>query len=163
MRRLNFGCGKDIRTGWENCDVQKGAGVISFDFNKTPYPIKDSTYDLIETRSVLEMLDNVDDVLYELRRITKNLGRIRIFVPYWHNKGAYNDIQVKHFFNEYSFIYFAEQKPCRIDTVKKFRILKLIKEPTIMGRLFPRFIRDKLDLFFSGIYANLEIELEVIK
>src|SRR3989344_3699324 len=117
MKKLNFGCGNNIRDGWDNCDIQKGKGVIGFDFNKIPYPLKDNTYDLIESRSVLQMLNNPDEVLYGLWRISKNKAIIKIEVPYWHNKGAYNDIQTKHFFNENSFIYFAEQKPCRIDTI----------------------------------------------
>lgn len=34
MKRLNFGCGSNIREGWDNVDRQ------DFDFNEFPYPIK---------------------------------------------------------------------------------------------------------------------------
>lgn len=160
---MNFGCGNDIRPGWDNCDIQKGKGVISFDFNLLPYPLKDNTYDLIESRSVLQMLDSPDDVLHELWRISRQGGLIRLEVPYWHNKGAFNDIQTKHFFNENSFLNFAEQKPCRIDTANKFKIGKLKIRPTIVGSFMPEFLRKKVDLFISGMYENMEIELEVVK
>ena len=163
MKKLNFGCGNNIRREWDNADVQKGKGIISFDFNKFPYPIKDNTYNLIESRSVLQMLNNPDEVLNELWRISKKGAIIVIEVPYWHNKGAFNDIQTKHFFNEYSFIYFAEQKPCRIDTKIRFKINKLTIDSTIIGKFIPSLIRKKLDLFFSGLYSNMRIEFQVVK
>ncbi|MBS3072830.1 methyltransferase domain-containing protein [Candidatus Pacearchaeota archaeon] len=163
MRNLNFGCGRSLRVGWDNCDVQKGERIISFDFNKFPYPFKDNTYDLIESRSVLQMLNEPDNVLDELWRIAKNGARINIEVPYWNNKGAYNDIQTKHIFNENSFINFAEQKPCRVDTKIKLKIRKIEIDSTKVGRLFPEALRKKLNLFFSGIYSNMKIEFEVIK
>ena len=163
MKKLNFGCGNDIQEGWDNADIQKGEGIITFDFDKIPYPLKSNTYDYIESRSVLQMLDRPDNVLHELRRVAKNVATIHFEVPYWHNKGAYNDIQTKHLFNENSFIYFAEEKPCRVDTVKRFAIVKLIKQPTIVGAMMPEFLRNKIDLFLSGIYANLIVEFKVIK
>lgn len=162
-RKLNFGCGNDIRSGWDNVDVQKGARITSFDFNTFPYPLKSNTYDLIESRSVLQMLDKPDDVLMELWRIAKNGAFIRIEVPYWHNKGAYNDIQTKHWFNENSFIHFAEQRPCRIDTLQKLSIARLLKRSTIVGRFLPEMLKKKLDLFIGGLYAEIVIEFRVIK
>jgi len=75
MKKLNFGCGEDIRTGWDNVDIQKSQKVQkSFDFNKFPYPIKDDTYDYVWSRSVLEHLDEPDKVLHELWRICKRGG-----------------------------------------------------------------------------------------
>ncbi len=162
-KKLNFGCGIDVKEGWDNCDVQKGKNVISFDFDTFPYPLKTGTYDLIYSRSVLQMLDRPDGVLNELWRIAKPGARIQLDVPYWHNKGAYNDIQTKHLFNEYSFIYFAEQKPCRIDTKKKFKIVRIFKRSTIVGKFIPEFIKRKLDLFIGGLYSDIEVEFEVIK
>lgn len=162
MKKLNFGCGTDIRSGWDNCDVQKGKGIISFNFNKFPYPIKDNAYDLIEARQVLNFVDKPDEVLYELRRICKNKGIIKITVPYYNNKGAHNDIQTKYYFNENSFINFARQFR-RIDRKPKFKLLKLEKKPTIVGKFIPSFLRDKLNLFISGLYNNMFIDFEVIK
>ena len=163
FKRLNFGCGNDIRKGWDNCDIQNGSGVISFDFNKFPYPIKDNTYEYIEARQVLNFVCKADEVLYELRRIAKQNAIIRIIVPWYHNKGAHNDIQTVHWFNENSFIHFAGQYPCKVDTNPRFALIKIEKQPTIVGKFMPRWVREKLDLFISGIYSNLNIELKVIK
>jgi ubiquinone/menaquinone biosynthesis C-methylase UbiE len=163
MKKLNFGCGNDVRKGWDNCDVQEGKGVISFNFNSFPYPIKESTYDYIEARQVLNFLKEPDEVLYELRRITKQGGIIWVKVPWYNNKGAHNDIQTKYYFNDDSFIHFATQFPCRINTEKKFEIIKIEKQPTIIGKFMPAWLRGKLDVFISGMISNIIVEFKVIK
>ena len=163
MKRLNFGCGNNIKEGFDNVDIQKGSGINSFDFNNFPYPIKDNTYDYIELNQVLNCLDKPDEVLYELRRISKPDCKIIIIVPYYNNKGAYNDIQTIHWFNENSFSNFIKQYPCRIDTKPKFELIKLYKEPTIVGKFLPEIIRDKLNLFIGGLYSKIYVELRVIK
>lgn len=163
MKKLNFGCGNDLRLGWDNCDVQKGNGVIYCDANIFPYPFKDSTYDIIYAKQVLEMVEKPDKVLEELWRIGKDGARILVIVPYWHNKGAFNDIQTKHYFNENSFIYFVEQIPCRIERLKKFKIVRLKKRTTLVGALIPEILRRKIDLFFSGLYSEMEVMLEIRK
>jgi len=163
MKQLNFGCGNDIRPDWDNCDIQEGLGVTSFDFDKFPYPIKDDTYDYIDVRQVINFMDKPDDVLFELWRIAKKNATIRILVPWWHNKGAYNDIQTKHWFNEHSFDMFANQTNCRIDTKKKFELVKLEKIPTVVGMFMFKWLREKLDLFIGGLIANMEVELRVMK
>ncbi len=162
MKRLNFGCGNDVRAGWDNCDIQKGKGIISFDFDKIPYPIKDNTYDYIDCNQVLNFLDKPDDVLYELRRIARTKAIIHIVVPYYNNKGSHNDVQVKHYFNDIAFIYFVNQYPCRVDKKKRFEIIEIYKQPTIVGKFIPQWFRNKLDLFFSGLISNMYITLRVI-
>ena len=40
VKKLNFGCGRDIREGYVNADIARLDGVDKvFDFNKFPYPI----------------------------------------------------------------------------------------------------------------------------
>jgi len=96
--RLNFGCGKDIKRGWVNVDIQKGEGIDkSFDFNKFPYPFKDNTFDYILVDNVLEHFDDPRKVVEELWRISKPDAIIEVKVPYYHSAGAYNDIGHKHF------------------------------------------------------------------
>jgi SAM-dependent methyltransferase len=163
MKRLNFGSGNNIKSNWDNCDIQKGKGIISFDFNIFPYPIKEDTYDYVETQSVIQMLEYPDKVLNELWRICKKGATIHIITSHWHNKGAYNDIQTRHFFNENTFINFANNYPCRVNDTTKFRIINLIREPTKVGMFIPAYLRSKLDLFISGLYGNMQVELEVVK
>jgi len=163
MKKLNLGCGNDIKEGWDNIDIQKGQNVIkSFDFNKFPYPIKDNTYDYIYTSCVLEHLNDAEKVISELWRISKPKGIIHIVVPHYTNKGAYSDLQHKHFFNEIAFKE-LEMKKTKIDKKKQFKIKRLELVPTAPGKIFPKFIRDKLSLFINGLISNIEAEIIVLK
>jgi len=39
IRKLNFGCGNDIREGWDNCDIQENEDIIYC--NGDVYQLKD--------------------------------------------------------------------------------------------------------------------------
>jgi len=163
IRRLNFGCGNDLKESWVNADISNGAD-INFDFNKFPYPIKDNSFDYIETRQVLQLLDRPDKVLHELHRIAKPNIEIKVIVGYYHNKGQWNDILTKHAFSEITFQTFVDH-PVELDSNKnKFEIIEIEKTLTIFGKLLLfEFVRKKLDLFISGIYSLLIVRLKVKK
>jgi len=164
--KLNFGCGKKIKKGWYNVDLQVGEGIDqSFNFNKFPYPLKENQFSLILLDNVLEHLDDPLKILAELRRISKPLGKIIIKVPYYNCKGAYNDITHKHFFNETSF-------DNLINPEKHYGIKRGIKEleiemikliPTRFGKLFPKFIRKQASYVLGEIFKEIEVRVKVIK
>ena len=163
QKKLNFGCGNDIRKGWDNVDIQKGKDIAkSFDFGKFPYPIKDNVYDYIFLSQVLEHLEKPEKVLLELRRICKPGGIIRIEVTYYNNKGAFNSLEHIHYFSDETFRDFVEERKV-IDKQRGFKIQSLYVTPTIIGKFFPYFIRRKLSLFIGGLMANVEVELKIIK
>lgn len=162
MKKLNFGCGPDIRRGWDNCDIQKSKGVIFCDGNKFPYPFKDNTYDLVCMREVLPVLDDIEKVLDEIWRITKYNGAIEIEVPYYNGKGAINDFQAKNFFNDTVFEIFVNQRN-KIKKEKKFEIIKLELEPTNLGKLLPKYLREKVSLVLGGFISKVHVILKPIK
>ena len=163
MKKLNFGCGADIKAGWDNVDVQENEKLTkSFDFNEFPYPIKNDTYDYVYLKDVLEHLDEPDKVIEELKRISKKDAIIEIIVPHYQNKGAYSDLQHKHYFNDVAFEMLVEQKNA-INKTKKFEIVELNLTPTSVGRFFPSVIRKNLSLFFRGLISQIHIKLRVIK
>lgn len=163
VKKLNFGCGNDIKDGWDNIDIQKSPKITkSFDFNKFPYPVKENTYDYVFASNVLEHLRDAEKVMIELRRITKPNGVIEIIVPHYTNKGAYSDLQHKHYFNEICFTELAEKKT-KISKEKQFEIVELNLTPTIVGKMFPKIIRNKLSLFFGGLISSVKVKLRVVK
>ena len=104
MKKLNLGCGINIKKGYVNVDITKFNGVDkTFDFDVFPYPFEDSEFDEIYCDNVLEHLKNVSLVMKELHRITKSEGVIKIIVPYYNCYGAYNDITHKHYFSHLAF------------------------------------------------------------
>jgi len=112
-KKLNLGCGNDYKEGWVNVDFsdkdvygQKIKIDVKHDLNKFPYPFKDSEFDEVLMKHVLEHLDDIGKSLKELVRITKKGGRIRIMVPHFTFYGAFRDPTHKHFFSLDSICYF---------------------------------------------------------
>ena len=161
MRKLNFGCGNDLKDGWDNADIQNEA-PMSFDFNRFPYPIKDNTYDYILVKQVLEHLKEPNKVLDELWRISKHNAIIKSIVSDCSNRGGYGSFEHKHYFSEIAFKEYCEEWR-KIRKVNKFEIIKLELLPTEIGCFFPKFIRNKLCLFIGGLIGNIDCEMRVIK
>ena len=162
-KRLNFGCERDIREGYDNVDILENPRISkSFDFNVFPYPIEDNTYDYVYSRSVLEHLETPNKSLVELRRICKPNAIIEIIVPYYNNKSAVSDMEHKHYFSDITFKTFIEQDEVRVGKVR-FEIGYLYLVPTWIGKFFPKFIRDKLSLLIGGLISHVHVELKVVK
>jgi SAM-dependent methyltransferase len=163
LKKLNFGCGNDIREGWDNCDIQPQA-PIKFDFNKFPYPLKNDYYDYVLIYTVLENLENPSKVFEELRKKCKKNAIVEIICPYWNNKGVWNDPFSKRGFNETFFRLIAERPPeYYIDHTPQFKIDSLKLIPTNVGKWLPKIIREKLSTFVSGMIMHIHVKLRVIK
>ena len=125
------------------------------DFNIFPYPIKDNTYDVIFTSSVLEHLMDVSKVLKELWRIASDKAVIHIILPYYTNYTAYSNIEHIHYFNDRAF------KELSIDGLKVEKV-KLV--PSKAGWFIPLgFLRKFISRYIGGLYCEIKIELSVEK
>ena len=159
MKRVNLGCGKDIRIGWDNVDILKDS-PIKWNLDKIPYGFaKDNIYDYILLNSVLSSLDNPTAVLMEIWRIGKNGAMIDIKVPYYNSKGAYQYFLTKRYFSDASFKIFC-------DSYKdKFEIEELKLPSTNVGKYIvpSKWLRKKLSLFFGGLIAGVHIKIKIIK
>ena len=163
IKKLNFGCGKEIWEGFDNVDIQKDKRLTqSFDFNKFPYPIKDNVYDYVWAQCILEHLEEPDKALKELWRVCKPNAIIEIIVPYYNNKSAVSDMQHKHFFSDATFIVFVNETTT-INKKGQYEIEQLELVPTIIGKFIPKVIREKLSLLFGGIISYVHVKLRVIK
>lgn len=171
IKKLNFGCGHDIKEGWDNIDVAKRNEHIkkTFDFNIFPYPIKDRTYDYVYASQILEHLFEPYKVLMELWRICKPRATIEIKVPYYSNKAAYTDMEHKSYFSDVSFAkldkkFWENNSFPGWETEKYFFNVEYLElTPTNIGRLIPKKIREKLSLFISGLINGVHVKLKVIK
>ena len=163
IKKLNFGCGNDIREGWDNCDIQPEA-PISFDFNVYPYAkLKDNFYDYILIYTVLENIDYPEKALYELRNKCRNNAIIDITAPYWNNKGVWNDLKSRRGFNEECFKLLANRSNnYYINQKRDFVIENIELIPTNVGRCVPKFLREKLSTFISGMIMHIHVKLKVI-
>jgi ubiquinone/menaquinone biosynthesis C-methylase UbiE len=108
MKKLNLGCGKDIKKGFINLDNVKLKGIdVVTDVNKK-LPFKNNEFDFILANDILEHVDDLPKVMKELYRILKPKGVIRIRVPHYLESSAYTDPTHKNFFGHNTFKYFVK-------------------------------------------------------
>jgi len=122
MKKINLGCGLDIKKGYINLDTIKLKGVnVVHDLNKFPYPFKENEIDEIYTSHVLEHVQDFILVMKELHRICKNKAIISIRVPHFSCGVSYRDPTHKRLFSYFTFNYFTDE--CFYN-LPQFKILK---------------------------------------
>jgi SAM-dependent methyltransferase len=166
MRKLNFGCGKDIKEEYINADISQHEGIDKiFDFNIFPYPFSDNEFDEILADNILEHLDNIPFIMKELHRITKPDGKVRIIVPYYNCYGAYNDVTHKHYFSHLSFEpFYKDDARGNYFIQEKFALKSLKLVPTRLGKvLLFNSLRLPLSFIFGQIIQGIDITLIVKK
>lgn len=91
-RRLNMGCGSDIRVGWINLDKVPLVGVdVVVDIETEPLPFDDNSFDLVLAKDVLEHCSHPLQVIDEIQRVLAPGGSLRLQVPHFTSRGAYLD------------------------------------------------------------------------
>jgi SAM-dependent methyltransferase len=104
MKRLNMGCGSDIKDGFINIDMFPATGVdMIIDLNNdiTEF-FEEGSVDFIYLSHVLEHLDQPSVFLTQVHKILKIGGKIEIRVPHRNHSDAYS-IFHKQYFDENSF------------------------------------------------------------
>ncbi len=164
IKKLNLGCGKIIKKGWTNVDIQKGKGIDkSFDFCKFPYPFKDNTFDVVLLDNVLEHLVNPQAVVAEIWRICKNKAIIEAIVPYYNSYYAYGDPTHVNFFNESSIQQTFGEVDYIHDSKGMFEILEINSVSQRFIRFLPEFALNAMKRVFSNIIVRLEVKAKVLK
>lgn len=176
MKRINFGCGTDIKPGFINVDNFKGEGVdVIHDFEQFPYPFEDSSIDELIAINVLEHLSAPVRVMEEIHRIMKPGGEVTIRVPYYNARDMYTDPTHKAFFSQQSFDYFdpsrrhCQERPYYSTarfSIEKTLVYTNIFFPFKYKQIGPGFIQRCL-LGLAGVFGNvvwvIEFRLKAIK
>lgn len=108
---VDLGCGKPKKTDMIGIDRVDLPGVdIVADLEKGLSFFPDNSVDEIHCRSVLEHIENFEELLSEILRVLKKDGRAHIFVPHFSNPFFYSDYTHVKFFGLYSLYYFVDTR-----------------------------------------------------
>lgn len=119
MKKLNVGCGQDIRDGWINLDQIELPGVdvvANLDqCAKTPLPLEDNSIDEFLLSHIIEHVACPLPMMQELYRIARPGACAIIRVPHGASDDAYDDpTHVRQYFHS-SFGYFSQPYYWRAD------------------------------------------------
>ena len=82
-KKLNLGCGQDIKQGYVNADIRKLNGVdIVVDMEK-PLPFQNEEFDEVLMKDSMEHVSwrNIEQLINEVHRILKKGGKLIIQCP----------------------------------------------------------------------------------
>lgn len=110
-KMLNLGCGGQRYPNVIGIDRAKSSAAdIVHDLDVFPWPVDDSSIDVVLAFQFLEHVDDIPRLMEEVYRITKNGARIIIEVPYFRSVGAFQDPTHKHFFTTKTMDYFCANR-----------------------------------------------------
>jgi len=126
MKRLNLGCGTDIRGGWVNLDVAPLKGVdVVHDLNMLPLPFENDEFDYILCKDILEHFEYLP-LLRELHRILKRGGIMEICVPHFTSQDNFIDPTHKKLFSFQTFSFFVTDAKFKRDYYFDFHFSKIL-------------------------------------
>ncbi len=152
--------GDMARYTFVNLDLY-GKATVRWDFNRVPYPFRDSSFDAVFARHTLEHihLGRIVDIMKEIHRIAKPGGLIYIRVPYWNSKAFAMDPTHQTRFTEDTFYYFAGMMRTDHYIPKLFDIVSI--DHRFHDKLWwiPRFAKYRLMNMLSEVCTELWVVL----
>lgn len=167
MRRLNVGCGQDIKPGYVNVDRFPLPGVdVVCDLSRETLPFTDNAFDEVYMSHVLEHLPNTITAMEEVHRVCKPNATVIVKVPHYKHSNAYKDPTHVRFFTEETFDYFGKD-PKSYYTTARFNVVQVAKEydwhiHKYVENLFPRLL-PWVEKFLDGTVKNVEFILRARK
>ena len=108
-KKLNLGCGTDIREGWVNLDSAALPGVdVVHDINSLPLPFAADSFDEIVCQDILEHIADYTPLLKELHRVLAPGGMLRVRVPHFTSKNNFSDPTHRRMFSSATFDFFTK-------------------------------------------------------
>lgn len=168
MKILDLGCGNNKNPGSIGADISKDSKAdVVCDLNRYPLPFKSDSFDQVISKQVFEHLEDVEKLMSEIYRITKNKARISVYVPHFSHPDAFRDPTHIHFFSYFSFGYFTGDPLYPKYTDARYKIVKKEFRATsglnrfLSSRINPHLYEERYARIFPSY--GLYIELKVVK
>ena len=151
---VELGCGlqkKEGRIGIDRIDLPNVDIVTDLEYGLSFLP--DKSVDEIHCKSVLEHIENFENLMREMVRVLKNDGKAYILVPHFSNPYGYSDYTHKRFFGLYTFYYFVDTKRQLKRKVPNFYTdmrIKIISQRLVFTS--PFWFRSKIKKFMGFIF-----------
>lgn len=111
MKILDVGCGKHKAPGSIGIDIDKTSDAdVRHDLSFFPYPFKDSEFDQVVCKQILEHMERPFDVLREIHRISKSDAVVMISVPHFSCFFAFCSLHHRRFFSYFSLDTFIKKE-----------------------------------------------------
>jgi SAM-dependent methyltransferase len=169
-KRLHLGCGRSIKAGWINLDIQPGTGVeVVADLDRChemPLPFEADTFDEFLASHLFEHLRNPLPFLQELHRIARP-GAMAVFrVPYGSSDDAAEDPTHVRLCYLKTFSYFSQPYYWRADYGYRGDweincIQLLVSRSRYEGRTAAMIMQDVMAL--RNVVQEMVVELTAIK
>jgi SAM-dependent methyltransferase len=106
---LDIGCGSKKHPGAVGLDISADTDAdIVHDLDDFPYPVKDSSFDVVLMQDVIEHVAEPMRVAAELHRILRPGGRLQLRTPHFSSALAYGDPTHRHFYSTNAIRYLAQ-------------------------------------------------------
>lgn len=164
VRRLNVGCGTDIRPaseGWVNMDVVPLPGVdVVHDLFELPLPFPDASFDHILCSHILEHVphrlggspkDGLVQMVEEFHRVLRPGGILEVLAPHPDCVDAWADPTHTRIVHPRTFEYFTAESRFNYYTTARFRVR--VVEVTKYSLVAPDFLR--LGKSRLGLFSHL--------
>lgn len=174
LKKLNLGCGSDIKKGYVNLDKSRTKGVdVVHDIDKYPWPFPNNRFEEVYARDCIEHVKDLFRAMQEIHRILKNNAVVRLIVPYWHSSAAFYPNH-NYFFNIDSMKFFTE-KERTYDSFPGFAMEKVKLIPSRIGWLIPPVplpksvfpnvldLRHLISYVLGEIIVKIDFTLRVVK
>jgi SAM-dependent methyltransferase len=109
QRVLDIGCGRNKLAGAIGLDWEDLPGVDIIANLNEPLPVEDESFDVVHAEQVLEHVERLIELVYEVHRILKPGGIFLVHVPYFRSSWAHIDPTHVRCFTLQSMNYFVEE------------------------------------------------------
>lgn len=95
IKKLNLGCGLDIKKDYINVDIKtyNNKTDVICDLDKLPYPFQSNSIDEIYISHTMEHLNiETQEIMEEFHRIIKPTGKVIVRVPHFTTRRAWSGI-----------------------------------------------------------------------